>query len=162
MIKYDILSYKKINAQILELFLYTKITWHFLYLDIQYIKYIDYLCIMGGVEMKISKELVKGSTTMLILEMLNNENMYGYQLIKKLSEKSNNVFELKEGTLYPILHSLEENSLITSYWDETTAKKRKYYSITQKGKKSLKEKKEEWKIFSKGITNVIGGVSFAN
>lgn len=112
--------------------------------------------------MKISKELVKGSTTMLILEMLNNENMYGYQLIKKLSEKSNNVFELKEGTLYPILHSLEENRLITSYWDETTAKKRKYYSITQKGKKSLKEKKEEWKIFSKGITNVIGGVSFAN
>ena len=112
--------------------------------------------------MKVNKELLKGSTTMLILEMLKNENMYGYQMIKKLSEKSEDVFELKEGTLYPILHGLEEEGLITSYWDETTAKKRKYYSITEKGKKQLKEKKEEWKIFSNGINKVIGGVSFAN
>ena len=112
--------------------------------------------------MKINKELTKGSTTMLILEMLKNENMYGYQLIKKLSEKSQNVFELKEGTLYPILHGLEENNFITSYWDETSFKRRKYYAITEKGKKILKEKKEEWKIFSEGVNRVIGGVSFAD
>ncbi len=112
--------------------------------------------------MKVSKELLKGSTTMLILEMLKSENMYGYQMIKKLSEKSENVFELKEGTLYPILHTLEEENLITSYWDESTAKKRKYYAITEKGIKQLKERKEEWKIFSTSINRVIGGVSFAN
>ncbi len=112
--------------------------------------------------MKVSKELLKGSTTMLILEMLKSENMYGYQMIKKLSEKSQNIFELKEGTLYPILHSLEEENFITSYWDESTAKKRKYYAITEKGKKQLKERKEEWKIFSNGINKVLGGVSFAN
>lgn len=112
--------------------------------------------------MKINKELIKGSTTMLILEMLSKENMYGYQMIKKLSEKSESIFELKEGTLYPILHSLEEKELIISYWDESTAKKRKYYSITDKGKKQLKDKKEEWNIFSEGINKVIGGVSFAN
>ena len=112
--------------------------------------------------MKISKELLKGSTKMLILEMVKDENMYGYQMIKKLKEKSNNVFEFKEGTLYPILHSLEEEGLISSYWDETTAKKRKYYAITTKGKKSLKEKNEEWKIFSESVNRVIGGVSFAN
>lgn len=112
--------------------------------------------------MKISKELIKGSTTMLILELLKDENMYGYQMIKRLGEKSENVFELKEGTLYPILHSLEENDLITSYWDETTAKKRKYYAITDKGNKQLKQRKEEWKIFSNGINKVIGGVLLAN
>ena len=112
--------------------------------------------------MKINKELLKGSTTMLVLEMLKNEDMYGYQLIKKLNEKSKNIFELKEGTLYPILHGLEENNFITSYWDETSAKKRKYYAITEKGKKNLKEKKEEWKIFSDSVNQVIGGVSFAN
>lgn len=112
--------------------------------------------------MKISKELIKGSTTMLILELLKDENMYGYQMIKRLVEKSENVFELKEGTLYPILHSLEENDLITSYWDETTAKKRKYYAITDKGNKQLKQRKEEWKIFSNGINKVIGGVLLAN
>lgn len=112
--------------------------------------------------MKISKELLKGSTKMLILEMVKDENMYGYQMIKKLKEKSNNVFEFKEGTLYPILHSLEEKGLISSYWDDTTGKKRKYYAITTKGKKSLKEKNKEWKIFSESVNRVIGGVSFAN
>ena len=112
--------------------------------------------------MKISKELLKGSTKMLILEMVKDENMYGYQMIKKLKEKSNNVFEFKEGTLYPILHSLEEKGLISSYWDDTTGKKWKYYAITIKGKKSLKEKNEEWKIFSESVNRVIGGVSFAN
>lgn len=112
--------------------------------------------------MRISKELIKGSTTMLILELLEDENMYGYQMIKKLSEKSENIFELKEGTLYPILHSLEENNLITSYWDNSTAKRRKYYAITEKGKKQLKERKEEWKLFSNGINKVIGGALFEN
>ena len=79
--------------------------------------------------MKISKELLKGSTKMLILEMVKDENMYGYQMIKELSKKSENIFNLQEGTLYPILHKLEENGLITSYWDEASGKKRKYYSI---------------------------------
>lgn len=112
--------------------------------------------------MKINKELLKGSTKMLILEMVKDENMYGYQMIKKLKEKSNEVFDFKEGTLYPILHALEEEGLITSYLDDTTGKKRKYYAITTKGKKSLKEKNEEWKIFSESVNRVIGGVSFAN
>lgn len=85
--------------------------------------------------MKVSKELLKGSTTMLILEMLKDENMYGYQMIKRLSEKSENIFELKEGTLYPILHGLEENDLITSYWDETFAKKENTMLLQKKEKR---------------------------
>lgn len=111
--------------------------------------------------MKIDKELLKGSTNLLILKLLEKENMYGYQMIKELQKKSENIFELKEGTLYPILHLLEEKNYITSYWDETTSKKRKYYSITKKGKDVLKEKEEEWKIFSSGVNRVIGGVTFA-
>ena len=83
--------------------------------------------------MKINKELLKGSTSMLVLSLLENENMYGYQMIKELSRKSKELFELKEGTLYPILHALEQKNYIISYWDETGAKKRKYYSITKDG-----------------------------
>ena len=112
--------------------------------------------------MKIDKELMKGSTTLLILNLLEKENLYGYQLIKKLSEESENIFKLKEGTLYPILHGLEEKGFISSYWDDTTGKKRKYYSITKQGKKQLKESKEEWKVFSGAVNKVIGGVSYAN
>ena len=86
--------------------------------------------------------------------------MYGYQMIRKLSEKSKNVFEFQEGTLYPILHSLEERNYISSYWDESSSKKRKYYAITSEGKKHLKDKKQEWEIFSGGVNQVIGGVLF--
>ena len=116
----------------------------------------------GGSILKIDKELMKGSTTLLILNLLEKENLYGYQLIKKLSEESENIFNLKEGTLYPILHGLEEKGFISSYWDDTTGKKRKYYSITKQGKKQLKESKEEWKVFSGAVNKVIGGVSYAN
>ena len=110
--------------------------------------------------MKVSRELLKGSTDMIVLSLLENENMYGYQMIKKLSEKSQNVFEFQEGTLYPILHVLEEKNYIASYWDSVSGKKRKYYSITKEGRKHLAEKKEEWKIFSGGIDQVVGGVLF--
>lgn len=110
--------------------------------------------------MKISRELLKGSTNMMVLSLLEEENMYGYQMIKELSKKSENVFEFQEGTLYPILHGLEEKNFITSYWDEVGGKKRKYYAITKEGKKHLKDKKQEWKVFSNGINQVVGGVLF--
>ena len=116
----------------------------------------------GGSIMKLNRELLKGSTNMLVLSLLENENMYGYQMIRELSKKSQNVFEFQEGTLYPILHSLEEKNYITSYWDESGVKKRKYYSITKEGKKHLKEKKKEWETYSNGVKQVVGGVLFGN
>ena len=97
---------------------------------------------------------------MLVLSLLENGDMYGYQMIKKLKEKSQNIFEFQEGTLYPILHNLEEKNYICSYWDDTGSKKRKYYSITKEGKKHLKEKKQEWQTFSNGVNQVVGGVLF--
>ena len=112
--------------------------------------------------MKLNRELLKGSTNMLVLSLLEHENMYGYKIIKELSKKSQNIFEFQEGTLYPILHSLEEKNYITSYWDESGVKKRKYYTITKEGKKHLKDKKEEWKTFSNGVNQVVGGVLFGN
>ena len=112
------------------------------------------------VKMKVGRELLKGSTNLIVLSLLEKENMYGYQMIKELRKKSQDIFELKEGTLYPILHSLEEKNLISSYWNMVKSKKRKYYSITKEGKQHLKERKEEWKIFSRGINQVLGGVLF--
>ena len=110
--------------------------------------------------MKVSKELLKGSTDLLVLSLLENKPMYGYQMIKELSQKSQNVFKLQEGTLYPILHTLEEKNYISSYWDETGSKKRKYYTISKEGKKHLKEKKQEWETYIYGINQVLGGVLF--
>ncbi len=106
--------------------------------------------------MKINKELLKGSTTILILNLLNRRNMYGYEMIKEIEDKSKGVFSFKEGTLYPILHNLENENFIESYWDDGGEKrKRKYYKITEEGKKNLKAKEAEWKLFSSTVNEVL-------
>ncbi len=106
--------------------------------------------------MQISKELMKGSTATLVLSVLAEQDMYGYKIVKELEAKSEKVFSLKEGTLYPILHSLEEGGCLESYWVEVDNKKRKYYHITRKGKVMLKEKKEEFKTYSAAVQRVLG------
>lgn len=105
--------------------------------------------------MKIKKELTKGSHTMLVLSVLAKEDMYGYQIIKTLSIRSENVFEMNEGTLYPILHSLEKDELLEAYTCEVDGRKRKYYKITDKGLKELENQKEEWSIFSASVSKVL-------
>ena len=106
--------------------------------------------------MKIDKSLISGSTTMLLLKLLEEKDMYGYEMIEVLRERSQNVFELKAGTLYPLLHNLEEKGLLTVYEREAGNKVRKYYSITKNGKKTLDEKKGEWELYSKAVASVLG------
>lgn len=105
----------------------------------------------------IDKSLLSGSTTMLLLKLLEEKDMYGYEMIDTLRSRSNQVFELKAGTLYPLLHSLEEKELLTSYETEYAGKIRKYYTISKEGKKYLKKKKEEWKEYTEAVSNVLGG-----
>ena len=105
--------------------------------------------------MAIEKSLVSGSMTMLILKLLSEKDMYGYEMIDTLRQKSQNVFELKAGTLYPLLHSLEDKGFLTVYEQEAAGKIRKYYHITRSGKKELKKKSEEWKEYSAAVTNVL-------
>lgn len=105
--------------------------------------------------MKISKELIKGSTSLLVMSVLKGQDLYGYKIIKELETRSENVFELKEGTLYPILHALEKEGFLESYWDEFEGRKRKYYHLTRKGLKQLETKREEWKVYSGSVDKVL-------
>ena len=105
--------------------------------------------------MAVSKNLVSGSMTMLLLKLLSEQDMYGYEMISVLRERSENVFELKAGTLYPLLHSLEEKNLLESYEQEALGKVRKYYSITKAGRKLLQEKETECKEYSQAVTGVL-------
>ena len=111
--------------------------------------------------MALEKNLVSGSMTMLLLGLLNEKDMYGYEMIENLRNKSQNVFELKAGTLYPLLHGMEEKELLTSYEQEAGGKIRRYYSITREGKRCLKQKKEDWSTYAKAVENVIGGMGYA-
>lgn len=105
--------------------------------------------------MAVDKTLMSGSMTMLLLRLLEEKDMYGYEMIDTLRQKSNNVFELKAGTLYPLLHGLEDKGLLKSYEQEFAGKTRKYYSITKEGRKLLDNKKAEWMEYQTAITNVL-------
>ena len=72
--------------------------------------------------MAIERALVSGSMAMLVMKLLSEKDMYGYEMIDTLRQKSQNVFELKAGTLYPLLHSLEEKGLLTVYEQDVAGK----------------------------------------
>lgn len=114
--------------------------------------------------MRTDKSPLAGNAAMLILKLLEERDMYGYQMIEELRLRSDETFELKAGTLYPLLHSLEEKGCISSYQndDTDTLRPRKYYHLTKHGQNQLKEKKEEWNRYSRAIESVLnGGVCFA-
>lgn len=106
--------------------------------------------------MKINKELLKGSSEVLVLSVLKAEDLYGYEISKRIQQLSQELFSMGEGTLYPILHKLEQGKLLQSYWQEIGGRKRKYYSLTTQGKKLLAEKTHEWASFSAAVKQVIG------
>lgn len=110
--------------------------------------------------MALDKTLISGSMSMLLLKLLEEKDMYGYEMIETLRSRSNHVFELKAGTMYPLLHTLEDKGLLSVYEQEVNGKVRKYYSITGEGKRFLKGKKEEWKQYTTAVNSVLGGAVY--
>lgn len=105
--------------------------------------------------MAIDRSLVSGSLGMLILKLLSEKDMYGYEMIEVLRKRSKNVFELKAGSLYPLLHGLESKRLVDSYEQEMMGKVRKYYRITAEGRTCLKQKQSEWQTYSQAVSQVL-------
>ena len=104
------------------------------------------------------KSALPGGTAMLVLALLKEREMYGYQIIEELEKRSNQVFRLQEGTLYPLLHSLERDKLVTARDQETpSGRRRRYYRITAAGLRALEEKKEEWQVYSRAVTAILAG-----
>ena len=94
----------------------------------------------------ISKNLTAASTKPIILGILKQGNSYGYLIIKKIKGLSGGKMQYSDGMLYPVLHRLEKEGLIRSDWKmEKDAKPRKYYEITEAGKKELLAEQEQWK-----------------
>lgn len=106
--------------------------------------------------MKIEKSLLSGSTPLLVLSLLKDGDMYGYEMIEELARRSDDTFLLKEGTLYPLLHTLEKEGLIHAYNKTApSGRERKYYRLTPAGGQRLHYKQEEWKLFSEKVNAVI-------
>jgi len=103
--------------------------------------------------MNVSKDLIAASATPLILAILKESDSYGYAIIKRVKEMSENELVWTEGMLYPVLHRLEEQMLIESYWCKSeTGRQRKYYRIKESGLNELELQKKQWEIVHSALS----------
>lgn len=95
----------------------------------------------------MDKELLKGNLDIVLLLLLSNKTMYGYEISKEIRDITNDSCQLGEGTLYPALKRLEDKNYLETYWEQVEGKdvKRKFYRATKSGLLQLKIKLESWR-----------------
>lgn len=96
-------------------------------------------------------EALKGHLDLLVLAVLADGPAHGYAVIEMLRQRSEGVFDLPEGTIYPALHRLESQGLLHSRWKEDTSRRRRVYELTSRGRQALAKRQEEWRQFSRAI-----------
>ncbi|ALC85140.1 PadR family transcriptional regulator [Bacillus sp. FJAT-22090] len=109
----------------------------------------------------MDKEIMKGSIDILLLSIISSRDMYGYEMVKTLKQNSGELYNMGEGTLYPALKRLENKEWLQSYWDyPESGARRKYYRITDAGKKELERKLQEWQKVSNLIKTCSEGMAW--
>lgn len=106
--------------------------------------------------MDYRRELLKGNTDAILLFLLSESPRYGYQMVKEIESRSDGYFQFKEGTIYPALHRLEKDGMVTSWWQQApNGQPRKYYAVTEKGAALLRHKLAEWRNFSRAVSMLL-------
>ncbi|MGE5223009.1 MAG: PadR family transcriptional regulator [Omnitrophica WOR_2 bacterium] len=109
------------------------------------------------VEKTSDRELKRGTLEMILLKLLSERTMYGYELVSTLEERGGQEFQIKEGTLYPVLYRLENAGFIEPRWETLDrGVPRKYYRLTDQGKGQLTHLIDEWQDFSSAINRILG------
>jgi DNA-binding PadR family transcriptional regulator len=101
-------------------------------------------------------QIRKGSTDFLILRLLKERPMYGYEISQQLDQRSAGYFEMKEGLLYPTLHRMQEKGWLTTEWQSVDGRRRKYYQLTRLGQEILGEQTAEWMLFMEQFHGMLG------
>jgi PadR family transcriptional regulator, regulatory protein PadR len=101
-------------------------------------------------------EALKGHLDLLLLAVLESGPAHGYVIIAALRERSQGTFDLPEGTVYPALHRLEEDGLLSSQWSESGGRRRRVYQLTSKGLLELAKRQEEWNRFAQAVNSTVG------
>jgi PadR family transcriptional regulator PadR len=108
--------------------------------------------------MEYDREFLTGTVGVLILNLLDEREMYGYELLREVERRSSKAFQLKEGTLYPALHHMERSGLLKSRWrNSETGRSRKYYSLTARGRRQAESKRRQWLGISAAMRSILGG-----
>jgi|SRR5579884_816886 PadR family transcriptional regulator PadR len=106
--------------------------------------------------MPFASELVKGSTELLVLSLLHGQAMHGYEIIKEIRARSEGHLRVGEGSLYPLLHRLERDGLLTAEWGGLAGRDRRYYRLTARGEAALNERQAEWRRHVRAVERVLG------
>jgi PadR family transcriptional regulator len=107
--------------------------------------------------MEYDREFLTGTVGVLILCLLDEREMYGYELLREAERRSSSAFQLKEGTLYPALHHMERSGLLKARWrDSEAGRSRKYYSLTAKGRRRAQSKRQQWLQISAAMRSILG------
>ena len=105
---------------------------------------------------KILKQTLDGNVETLLLSILETGPSYGYAIVKELNERAEGIIKLGEGTIYPVLHRLEEKKLIASKWSiADNGRKRKYYRLTPKGRKAFANNLHQWQMLTELMGKVV-------
>ncbi len=108
--------------------------------------------------MKFESQLLKGVAPTVALEILSRGKMYGWQLGEAIEQRSGDILSLGKGTLYPLLYNLEAKKLVKGKWETTdSGRRRRYYSITARGKSHLAKQKAQLKELTTGLNLIFGG-----
>jgi PadR family transcriptional regulator, regulatory protein PadR len=108
-------------------------------------------------------EILKGHLDMIVLATLSAGPAHGYAVIEEIRRRSGGAFDLPEGTVYPVLHRLEQAGLLSSRWvTADSGRRRRVYGVTKRGDKALAERREVWEEFSKAIGALLGGTGSCN
>jgi PadR family transcriptional regulator PadR len=104
----------------------------------------------------IERELKRGSLELIVLHLLAPGEAYGYEIVTKLTERTNGALEVTDGTLYPVLYRLERAGSVTVRW-ETPERgvPRKYYRLTTAGREELRQLEAEWTTFTQAMAKLL-------
>ncbi len=98
---------------------------------------------------------MSGVPELLLLRLLDNREMYGYELVRSIREVTSEAISLGEGVIYPALHSLERNGSLKSRRKPVGGRTRVYYSVTKKGRDRLEKLQNDWQRIRTGITSAL-------
>ena len=121
---------------------------------------VSYLGVQGTSEstcVDYDREFLTGTVGVLILSLLSERAMYGYEIVQEADRRSAQQFRMKEGTIYPALHQMERAGLLKASWrDSDTGRARKYYSLTAKGRRQADSKRKQWESISAAMRAILG------
>ena len=108
-----------------------------------------------GSRMRVERELMRGAGPVAVMTLLEQREMYGYELAEALARRTDGVLDMGQPTLYPLLYNLERKRLIKATWQEAdSGRRRKYYGLTKKGRTWLRNQQKQWESLMDAMANL--------